>query len=112
MSKIVSMEGLSGRELQMQLDRGGKFVIYQYCISILTLTFRRSSSVFFIKHGENAVAKGLPYTLLSLVAGWWGIPWGPIYTIGALITNFGGGKDVSGEILAALAAASKSNTSP
>jgi hypothetical protein len=27
--------------------------------------------------------------------GWWGFPWGPIYTIGTFITNFGGGKDVT-----------------
>jgi ATP-dependent phosphoenolpyruvate carboxykinase len=31
--------------------------------------------------------------------GWWGIPWGPIYTIAAVVTNIRGGKDVTAEIL-------------
>ena len=37
------------------------------------------------------------FTLLTLVLGWWGIPWGPIYTIGSIYTNFNGGKDVVSE---------------
>jgi hypothetical protein len=77
-------------------------VFFQYCVSILILTFRRPSDVFFVRSGENAVVKGLPYTLLTLLVGWWGIPWGPIYTIGSLVTNLGGGKDVTEEILAGL----------
>jgi hypothetical protein len=47
------------------------------------------------------VAKGLPFSLISLVAGWWGIPWGPIWTLTTLATNLSGGKDVTREILAA-----------
>lgn len=46
----------------------------------------------------SSVGKGLGFTLLSLLFGWWGIPWGPIYTIGALITNFSGGRDVTQEV--------------
>jgi hypothetical protein len=84
---------------------GAKFVFYQYCVSILIMTFRRPSDIYFVRAGENAVAKGLPYTLLSLVAGWWGIPWGPIYTIGSVVTNLGGGKDVTQEVLSSLRAA-------
>ena len=30
---------------------------------------------------------------------WWGIPWGPIYTVGCLSTNLKGGKDVTDEIV-------------
>ncbi len=88
MVKIVGVEGISGSELNMYLQSGGKFVVYQYCISILIMTFRRSSDIFFIRPGESAVTKGLPYTLLSLVLGWWGIPWGPIHTVGALDHKF------------------------
>jgi hypothetical protein len=36
--------------------------------------------------------------LPSLVAGWWGIPWGPTFTIGALYNNLRGGKDVTAEV--------------
>jgi hypothetical protein len=64
------------------------------------LTFKRPSNIYFIRAGENAVIKGLPYSLISLFLGWWGIPWGLIYTIKSFIKNFSGGKDVTQEILA------------
>lgn len=103
MAKIVGLEDIkSGGELQAELQQGGKFVIYQYCISLLIITFKRSSNVYFISHDQNALVKGLPFTLLSLVLGWWGIPWGPIYTIQSLWVNLQGGKDVTQEILASM----------
>jgi hypothetical protein len=49
----------------------------------------------------------LPFTLLSLVLGWWGIPWGPIYTIQSVVINFQGGKDVTKEVLASMASAAQ-----
>jgi hypothetical protein len=99
---IIGIEGMTGQQLHEELQRGGKFVIYQYTISVLILTFRRGSDVYFIRGGHNAVTKGLGFSLLTLVAGWWGIPWGPIYTIGSLVTNFGGGKDVTAQVIGLL----------
>lgn len=100
MAKIIGLEDIkSDGELQVELEQGGKFVIYQYCISILVITFKRSSNVYFIRHEENAILKGLPFTLLSLLLGWWGIPWGPIYTIQSLWVNLKGGRDVTQEIM-------------
>jgi hypothetical protein len=108
MTKIAGMEDIkSGGELQQELQQGGKFVIYQYCISILILTFRRSSDVYFIRYEENAIVKGLPFTFLSLVLGWWGIPWGPIYTVQSIWVNFKGGRDVTKEVLASMMTASQ-----
>ena len=63
------------------------------------MTFRRSSDIYFVKSNENSIIKGLRFTFLSLVLGWWGIPWGPIYTIGSLYRNLSGGKDVSQEVV-------------
>lgn len=100
--QINGIEGMSPAQLQRELERGGKFVIFQYCISIVVLTFRRPSTIYFVRGHESAAGKGLPFTLLSLVLGWWGIPWGPIYTIGSLVTNLSGGKDVTAEVVAAL----------
>jgi hypothetical protein len=101
--KIIGAEGLSGTEIQNEINRGAKFVMYQYCISILIMTFKRPSDIYFVRSGENAVTKGLGFTLVSLLLGWWGIPWGPIYTIGSLFTNFGGGKDVTQQVLMSVA---------
>lgn len=98
--KIRGMEGMTGPQLDFELQRGGKFVLYQYCISVVVLTFKRPSNIYFMKSGESAVLKGLPFTLVSLVAGWWGIPWGPIYTVQSVYNNFRGGKDVTKDVVA------------
>jgi hypothetical protein len=103
--KILGIEGMSPDRLQFEIQRGAKLVCYQYCISIVVMTFRRASNVYYIPAGESAVAKGLPWTLLTLVAGWWGIPWGPIYTVQSLVTNFQGGKDLTTELSAHLSRA-------
>ena len=100
--KINGLEGLSPEAIGAELERGAKFVLYKYAISIVILTFQRPSDIYFVRSGESRFAKGLGYTIISLVFGWWGIPWGPIYTIAALVTNLGGGKDVTAEVLAAL----------
>jgi hypothetical protein len=65
--------------------------------------FRRPSDIYFLRQGENAAVKGLPFTLL-LVAGWWGIPWGPIYTIQSVYNNSCGGKDVTQAVVNSLRA--------
>ena len=49
------------------------------------------------------MVKGLGFTALTFVLGWWGIPWGPIYSIGSLGTNLSGGKDVTKEITGSMA---------
>jgi hypothetical protein len=96
--KIVGAENMSPDQLRFEIQRGAKLVLYQYCISILVMTFRRASSIYLIPAGESTITKGLPFTFLSLIAGWWGIPWGPIWTIQSLVVNFQGGKDVTAEI--------------
>jgi len=103
-SKIRGIEGMKNGELDFEIQRGGKFVLFQYCISIIVLTFRRPSDIYFLRQGESGVTKGLPFTLLSLVAGWWGIPWGPIYTIQAVYNNSRGGKDVTQAVVNSLRA--------
>jgi len=99
---IKGMEGMTWDQLHDELSRGGKFVVYQYCVSILILTFLQSSDIYFVRAHEGSVGKGMGFTCITLLCGWWGIPWGPIYTIMALCTNLGGGKNVTNEVLATL----------
>jgi len=98
---IKGLEDMTDADLAMELAKGGRFVVFEYAISLVLLTFKRGSDVHFVRHGESTFGMALPYTLTTLLLGWWGIPWGPIYSIGALYTNLSGGKDVTGEILAA-----------
>ena len=96
---VRGIQGLSTEQLSFEIQRGGKFVIYQYCVSVLILTFKRGTDVHFIRAGESRLVPGLAWTFLTLLLGWWGIPWGPIYSIQTFIVNFSGGKDVTALIV-------------
>ena len=110
--KIRGIEGMRAGEVDFEIQRGARFVFFQYCISIVVLTFRRASDIYFLRQGESAVTKGLPFTLLSLVAGWWGIPWGPIYTIQSVYNNSRGGKDVTESVLNSVRAETAAPVAP
>jgi hypothetical protein len=100
--KIVGIEGLTDEQIHLQIARGARFVHFQYCVSVILMTFKRPSDIYFVRAGESAVGTGLRFTLLSLLAGWWGIPWGPIYTIQSLWVNLSGGRDITNEVLASV----------
>jgi len=97
--KIKGIDGLTTEQFKEHLLNGGRFVIFERVISVVVMTFKRSSSIYFIKPGESATKAGIPATLTTLLLGWWGIPWGPIYSIGAIYNNLKGGKDVTEKIL-------------
>ena len=111
MAKINGIENMSGAELSAELQKGGRFVMYEYAISILIMTFYRSSNITFVKADENGMVKGLGFTFLTFLLGWWGIPWGPIRSVQALITNFKGGKDVTDRVVSAMKQAAQTNAS-
>jgi hypothetical protein len=96
--------GLQPAQILDAVDRGARFVVYQYSISAIIITFRRNSAVQFVKAGESAVTKGIPYILISLVLGWWGFPWGFIFTPQAIYRDLKGGTDVTSVVLTYLPA--------
>ena len=98
--EIIGIEGMTGEELEDELNNGARFVMYQYCISLLVVTLKRPSSIYFLRAGQGAVGSGFKFSMMSLLLGWWGIPWGPIYTISTVVTNFSGGTDVTDEVVA------------
>ena len=102
---IVGIEGMTVNDLDAEVRRGGKFVIFQYCVSVIILTFKRPSSIYFVRAGESMMGVAIGFTLVSLVFGWWGIPWGPIYTIQSVVRNLGGGKDVTAEVMGSITTA-------
>jgi hypothetical protein len=102
MAAIKNIEGLSNADINRELSQGAKFVVFEYSISILVMSFKRSSDIYFKKAGEPMFGQRFGYSLISLIFGWWGIPWGPIYTIWSLVTNLSGGKDLTKEVLASL----------
>ena len=96
---VIGIEGISEGRLRQELKQGGKFVVFQYCYSLLVVTFRRVSPLYFIRAGENGILHGMRYSLIALLLGWWGFPWGPVFTVGSLFNNFKGGINVTGEVV-------------
>lgn len=102
MADIIGIENMSEADIHREITKGGRFVQYSWCISIIVMTFKRSSDIYFIRADESAVSKGLSYTLLTLILGWWGFPWGPIYSLQCLGTNLSGGFDLTHSFLSSL----------
>ena len=55
----------------------------------------RGTDIYFLRADESPAVKGLAWTFLTFVAGCWGIPWGPIFTVQSVWLNFRGGDDVT-----------------
>jgi hypothetical protein len=102
MAKIKGIDGMLPQEITFELNRGGKFVVYRYCFSALVVTVMQGTDIYFVRADESRIGKGLPWTLLTLLVGWWGIPWGPIHTVRSLWTNFHGGEDVTAAVASAM----------
>lgn len=101
--EIYGLGDRSVAQLERELRNGGKFVVYLWVVSLLIVTFKRPSAVHYIAPRESALTRGLPYTLCSVLFGWWGIPWGIIYTGQAILENSTGGKDVTDEMRSVMA---------
>ena len=95
---ILGLPTLTHSELEMELAQGGRLVFFEYCISFLLFTLRHPSPICLLRKGERAWIRALPYSLASLMLGWWGLPWGVIYTPLSLVLNCTGGRDVTAEI--------------
>ena len=92
--------GNAAGDLEREILAGGRYVLYQYCISILVMSFKRPSRIVFLRRDQDGFSDALSFSLISLAAGWWGIPWGPIWTISTVVHNARGGTDVTHAVLA------------
>ena len=59
-------------------------VQYQFAVSLISLSMTRGTSLHPVKDKNGLL---LSCTLISALGGWWGIPWGPYYTIRSFIEN-------------------------
>jgi hypothetical protein len=101
--KIKNIDGLSAEDLQEEVKSGGRFIYYAFTVSLIVLTFKRTSGVYLIRKNENRIARGIHFTIICFLLGWWGIPFGPKYTLESIRTNLKGGKDVTDEVMATVA---------
>ena len=82
-------------ERQAELAAGERVVVYEFCISLMAVTLRRHSRPVRLRPGQRAWLHGLPYCLVSLILGWWGLPWGVIHTPVTIASNLAGGCDIT-----------------
>lgn len=73
-----------------KMDVNMELVQFQACLSFLFVSFRMPSR-FYIKGYHKTKIIGIAYALISLIFGWWGLPWGPVYTVQSVIKNITGG---------------------
>jgi hypothetical protein len=91
--------GLSPGEVLFEVERGARFVIFEYVISPLIISYIRRSPVHFLRPGQSPVVKGFPYALLSLAFGWWTLS-GLLRTPKAILQALRGGKDITQAVVA------------
>lgn len=96
---IKGIEGMTLSAVELEVKSGAQFVVFQFCYSLGIITIRRSSDVYFIRLGQSAWKKGLSYTGFTCIAGWWGFPWGFIYTPSIIYRNLKGGKNVTQSVM-------------
>ncbi|WP_182418601.1 hypothetical protein [Bartonella sp. HY038] len=99
MANIVGIENMSVEEIREEVAKGGRFVQYIWCVSIIIMSFKNPTDIFFVRSDESAAKKALPYTLLTLFLGWWGFPWGILYSFQCLGVNTSGGYDLTEEFM-------------
>src|SRR5947209_3385923 len=76
----------------------GRWITFEYCVSLVAVTLRQSSRPVFIKADARIWIRSLPYCLISLLFGWWGIPWGIVYTPVTIFANLTGGCDITAQV--------------
>lgn len=108
--KIHGIEGMTTEELIEEVKRGGRFVLFFYVISVVVMTFKQPTGIYFIRSGEKAFGKALGPTLTSFFLGWWGFPFGLIYTIESLTVNLAGGRNVTRDIMQSFQAIAAAET--
>ncbi len=107
---VAGTEGMSIQQIEDDILRGGRFRVFLWNFSIIVMSFQRSTGLRYYRAGEGCGASAWPWTVLSMLIGWWGIPWGVIYTIGTLYTNCMGGKDITADILSAIVGPQRMNS--
>ncbi|AXG74762.1 hypothetical protein DVK85_11180 [Flavobacterium arcticum] len=95
--KIKVPENETFESIIQQKDSGGKFVFYEYLIPRpLIAPGRGASKIFFIKKGEKT-KHHIKYNIITLLWGWWGLPFGLLY-IPKTIRNNKTGIDVTEDV--------------
>ena len=66
-------------------------VIYEAVVSLIAITMRFPSRPLVVGIDSTGPTRAMA-TAITVLLGWWGIPWGPIQSIAAITRNLRGGR--------------------
>lgn len=108
---VRGIENMTLGELVEQVKRGGRFVIFHWCVGLAFKTRQRPSAIRFVYPGQSA-GRGGWRTLCTLLTGWWAVPFGPSDTFACLRENLAGGRDITALVLQRLLHSDHHPTAP
>lgn len=73
------------------ISRKTEVTQYHTAMSCLILSIKVPSRFYIVGH-ETSKITALLLSLCALLIGWWGIPWGPVFTVQSVLSNLAGGK--------------------
>jgi len=114
-SKLLRLAGnqpLFPEEIRTRVADGARLVRFEFCVSALVFTIRRQSPVYLTSSWQERYLRGIWYSLVAVLLGPWGVPWGLIWTPKAVWMNLTGGIDATDEVLAWLDSREQTNPSP
>jgi hypothetical protein len=92
--------GAGDHPIIREVMAGKRYVTYPYVVSILVMSFRRTmGGVRVVETGAWPVGPLFGAALVSGFFGWWGFPWGLVWTPLILHNLWRGGRDATREIL-------------
>lgn len=86
----AAIEGGGARYRDILITPGTTLTRYEVALSFLVVSFKVPSRLYIVGHDATLLV-ATAFTVISLLLGWWGVPWGPIYTVRAVWSNVRGG---------------------
>lgn len=99
---LVALAGprsLFPEEIRTRVAAGARLVRFEFCLSLIVVTIRQQSGLYLTESWQERYLRGLWYSLIALILGPWGVPWGLIWTPRAVWVNLTGGVDETDAIL-------------
>ncbi len=90
--------GLTLRQIEDDIIKGGRFLAFHWCLSLIILSYSRATSVRYVRSWDSAAGSAWFYSILTMFIGWWSVP-GIVFTPLCLWRNARGGTDMSREVM-------------
>ena len=100
--RIKGARDMTIASLRSAVAGGARIVLFPYAESWLIVSFKRTSEPTLVPAGASRLSTALVPILHSLLFGWWGFPWGPIFTVQTIWQCARGGIDITDAVMPAL----------